>query len=514
MAVQPFKKLFLVNSAQTHLNKPPAGLAFLCGVCEHLNIEYQAHDINIEFLLHAGKETWENVFAKISAGGTFNDLTVIDQEKIDQYISHAVDQLLAYNPDCIAITITTYMQQQWTERFLKHVKTKTNVPIIAGGSGIGVPYYILSESKQTDSFGTYMIKNQLVDFYILGEGDLVIQKFFQGQRDNIGLNGHDCLDQWQPQIDDLDSVPQPSYKKIPLAAYNDQNTENLKINITSSRGCVRRCSFCDVGHIWKKFRYRSGKKVVDEMVDYYQSTGATSFWFTDSLVNGNIKQFNEMLENVVDRKQRDFDNKQLVLSGQFIIRPQQSHPEKMFQLMSAAGFIHPSVGIESGSESVRDHIGKKFSNADIDWHFQMSEKYGIKNWLLMMVGYPTETADDFQDTCNLLINNQKYVINQTILGVNVLDTFSLLPNTPLERVSAELGLYRIYDDVSAPYVNWYSSSNPSLTLIERSKRFIDLIELMVDLRYPFPDQVQHYFEHHFNQLEQHKVKKVIPIKLY
>lgn len=510
MAVKPFERVVLINSAMAPLTKPPAGLAFMCGICELVGIEHIPYDINTEFLKFTDAETWNLVYANINISDRFDQLPDYLQQKINRYIDHAVDAVLQHQPDCVCMTVTTIMQQQWAEKFLQAFKSKSTVPVIAGGPGVGVPYHIAD--NQLDSFGTFLVKQKLLDYYILGEGDFVFQKFLKGERDNIGLNGHDCMDYFQPQIDDLDLCPIPSYKKINLNDYNLEVQGHKRVNITTSRGCVRDCTFCDVGVLWKKFRYRTGEKVVDEMVAHYRAIGATSFAFNDSLVNGSIKQFTAMLESIIARAD-EFDNKRLLLTGTFIIRPKQSHPERLFELMHRAGFDEPQVGIESGSEAVRLHIGKKFSNDDIDWHFEMSEKYQIKNWLFMLVGYPTETEKDFEDTQDLLRRSQRYILNRTILGIGIWSTLALLPGTPLDRMREELGLYHVHESDREQYVNWQITSNPTLTLSERNRRFLDLLELAIDLRYPLPSQIQHYIDRYSKEIPNTSQKRIIPIRL-
>ena len=40
-----------------------------------------------------------------------------------------------------------------------------------------------------------------------------------------------------------------------------------------------------------------------------------------------------------------------------------------------------AIGVETGSDSVRMHMNKKFNNADLDYTMSMLEKYNIiKNW--------------------------------------------------------------------------------------------------------------------------------------
>lgn len=489
MEPRPIERACVVNSAMSPLTTPPAGLAFLSGVCEHSGVQYQPHDLNTGFRDHAGQQIWDQVFGYLLQGSRLDDLDPDTARVLDDYLQQAVTDVLDFAPDCVCITVTTFAHQDWAEQFLRRLRPRTAVPLLAGGPGLGVPHHARSDHSRC--FGTHMIESRLLDYYVLGEGDLVLQEFFRGRRSGIALNGHDCLEAWQPQLDDLDVLPRPSYRQIPLSRYEQGDHGHDRISITGSRGCVRRCSFCDVGWTWKKYRYRSGTDIVDELVEHYHATGATSFWFTDSLVNGNIREFMAMLQNVVDRA-AEFNHQRLQLTGNFIVRTQQSHPEHMFQLMQAAGFQQPLVGIESGSERVRAHMAKKFSNQDIAWHFAMSEKYNIHNWVLMLVGYPTETPEDFEETLQFLRHNQRFLINQTILGMNIFQPFMFLPNTPLHQRQAEMGLH--WNGTATDYQDWNIASDPALDIHERYRRFLDFVELAMQLRYPLPVQVQHHVD--------------------
>lgn len=102
----------------------------------------------------------------------------------------------------------------------------------------------------------------------------------------------------------------------------------------------------------------------------------------------------------------------------------------------------------------------------------------------MFTAYPTETLEDHQETLDFYIKNQKYQINDTIIGTNLISPTVILKNTPLYHMSNELGI-EIHDtEEYANMSNWTSSSNPELTVKQRYKRYIELAILTTKLRYP------------------------------
>jgi radical SAM superfamily enzyme YgiQ (UPF0313 family) len=474
-----FKKLCLVSSAQLQYTRPSAGLAFLAGVCEHNNIDYVLKDINVEFFHRVGQNIWDQCFGHVTNG--LKDLPADLESIVDNFLDHLIQDIISDQVDCIALTVLTSYNQGWALKFLEKFQKVSNIEIIAGGPGLAVPCIFLNDTSIT--FGRYLLDNNFLNYYVLGEGDVIFDQFLNGVRSAVGLNSAGLPETRQPQIDDLNCLPMPSYKKFDFSLYPGVNNENA-LSITTSRGCVRRCSFCDIGTLWKKFRYRDGKNVADEIVKHHLDTGVTNFWFTDSLINGSLKSFTELLRTLVEYKTQH-SLPTFKLSSQFIIRPKESHPEKLFKLMKEAGVDHIQVGIESGSEAVRNHIGKKFSNADIDWHFEMCEKYKIKNWLLIMASYPTETKEDFEATLNMFRRYQKYIINKTALGVNLMTPTIILHGTPLESYMGELGI-----EFASNNQDFTVATNPELTLKERYIRMIKMIKLAISLGYEIPSEVE------------------------
>ena len=478
-----YNKIVIMSSATLILDRVPAALAFLAGICEHNQIEYEIFDLNL-FLRQTYKDiVWKKMEdASANMEFVFNGDAILMQQ-VEEATLLAVQVVLSHDPDLVAISLLSSMQIAWADKFLTVLKQQSDVTVIAGGPGISY------EQVNGKTAGRLMTDKHILDYFVLGEGDWAFHNFLNGQID-VGVNSKDSNDSWVPQIDDLSNLIISSYKKINLSDYGHANdTTKIRlpptINLTGSRGCIRRCTFCDIGHLWKKYRFRPAKHMISEMVKHYEETGCINYFFHDSLINGSLKQFTELMEELIILQETYPDFKNLKYSGQFIIRSKSHHQESLYELMQKSGCDHIQVGVESGSETVREHMGKKFTNDDLDYHFEMSSKYRIKNFLFIFPSYPTETLKDFQDTIDFYIKNQKYLIDDTIIGTNVNSPAIIYKNTPLasDEMVEELGIV-LHNSQYTNGSNWVVNSNPTLTIKERYRRYIELSVITSELRYP------------------------------
>lgn len=479
-----FKKAYCVASAQVYLDRPPPGLAFLSGVCSKHNLDHDICDLNLKAL----EILTEDQYARLAEVTPFYPLTDADAiDLINTVIDPVCVDIKNSGADLIMLTVLTYHQNVWAEQFLKRLKHyNIQATIIVGGSGIAVP--------QTDgqSWARHRADEGLIDYYVLGEGDQVLDEFLKGNT-ALGINSKDAkTDSWALQVEDLDQTPVPSYGKFVLKEYQ-RLEQGTGISLTGSRGCVRRCTFCDVGHYWKKFRFRNGKSIAEEIEKHYLETGSLSYFFTDSLINGSLKMFHDMMEHIIKIRQKHNGMPGLKINGQYIVRPKQFHKEEHYRLMRDSGVIELDTGIESGSDRVREHMGKKFSNEDIDYHMEMCSKYGIMNNLLMLVAYPTETRKDFEDTINMIKKYQKYHIDGTVVDVSESLPLILLKNTPLYDMVDELGITG-HDRDEYNNLTYDIKSNPELDIKERFSRYIEFQKTLINLNYQRPGRVPIHLE--------------------
>jgi len=316
------------------------------------------------------------------------------------------------NCDLIAISVFSDASCRACEVLCKELK-KYNCKIVIGGQGLA-----------NENWCKNMSDAKLIDDYIVGEGEYTFVNYLNGLQ-GPGINNHN-----NEQIDDLDLLPIPDYSLLNL---NDYNLKELYV--TGSRGCVRKCTYCDVPFLWKKYRYRSGQHIANELIRHYEKSGITGFWFTDSLVNGSLKHFREFCYAL--EKYYENNNVRFTWKGQYIFRRMNQLNEEYFRMISAAGGSEFYVGLETGSDKIRWEMDKKFTNEDATYHLEMFKKYKITCLLLMISGYITETNQDHLDTMAMFKKWQKFVASGTITGIELGNTLSILENTPLEEENLE-----------------------------------------------------------------------------
>ena len=233
----------------------------------------------------------------------------------------------------------------------------------------------------------------IIDYFISGDGENAIVELLKENFDYEGIN-----ENLPAQMLNLDDVLIPNYDDIDWTQYEYYNVPNPAY-ITGSRGCVKRCDFCNVYEIWPQYVFRSGKSIAQEIIEVKKKYNRTTFKFTDSLINGSMKAFREMLRILADynnAQTNEFDKIQW--HSQWIVRNYRQSPEEDYKLMKESGCYGVDVGIESFSESVRFELGKKFTDDDMWYCFEMLHKYRIHHTLLMFVGHPYETDKDHEIT--------------------------------------------------------------------------------------------------------------------
>ena len=291
-------------------------------------------------------------------------------------------------------------------------------------------------------------------YYIRGEGEYALFEFLNGNLNYPGINGIPHI-----QIDDISELPAPDYSD-----YLEHHSYNSMI-ISGSRGCVRDCTFCDVANLWPKFRFVDGQKLADMMHKVSRDTGVEAISFSDSLVNGSMKQFRTLCKTLADNP------KKILWNGQFIARKENTFSAEDFNNLANSGCTSLTIGIESGSERVRNHMRKKFSNDDIDWFLSNLIKRNIHVKILLFVGYPTETQEDFDQTKYLL---SKYAEHSHKLSVSI-DIMRIEHDTPIEYDYGHL--------YNGDGQNWWNELSNYETRLER---YLDLFDHAQSIGYKFP----------------------------
>lgn len=462
-----------INVPQISLVYPPAATSLLKGICETAGYTAQVKDYNLDLYNHC---TNNNIKQELNQHFSLNDHTNLlsdaAQSYLETYYQHVIAEILLINPRWLGISVFTYQCQIFTVQLLERLRPNFANKIVVGGAGLSSNGIA---AKQSD-FGRQLLDAKLVNHYIRGEGDKAILQLLH-EESGPGIDNDNF-----EQINDLDEIAYPNYDDVISQQYQ-WSTGQPQIPITSSRGCVRKCSFCDIHTAWKKYRYRSGNSVAKEFIFHYKKYGVTNFWFTDSLINGSMKSFRELCHQLLEfYKNNNLPDQFFKWGGQFIVRDSHSMTATDYELASRAGMNGVAIGVESLSEPVRDHMQKGFTNADLDFTLKQMHSNNMNCYFLMIVGYPTETLENFEQQIVKFQEYKKYALDGTIYGINLGTTASIDEGTPLYNQVEELGIH-VPDGQTGIGFNWTISSNPTLTFKERARRRIVLQEELMNMGY-------------------------------
>jgi hypothetical protein len=459
-----YNKALVITLPRLEPHRPPVSTAIIGAVCKrHVN-EVVSLDLNID-LYHDDRNLFNSLDSILDGYRQPNN----DEGKaIASFVAKNVARINEIDPDIILISVFSFTTHYFTKLILEELRDNRAVKVI-GGQGVYVPELSRQEAER-NLFGETMLSKGLIDHYVVGEGEEVIANFLQGNQSMPGLDNAN-----KSQLMDLNSAAWPDYSLFDLNRYEYINGER-EVFITGSRGCVRKCTYCDVPYHWPKFRWREGSNIAAEMIHHYEYHGVTRFYFTDSLINGSLKAFNGMCNKLAAYN----FNPKIRWGGQFICKPRNQISDEYFDMMAAAGADQFYIGVETGSDRVRWSMDKKFTNDDLEYHLEQFSRTKLSMFFLMLVGYVTETIEDHMDTMAMFPRWQRFVADGTIRGIDLGPTLIVLANTPLDSMREELGIRFINDDPKS----WVADSNPDLTIKERISRRLKIHKQAIDHCWP------------------------------
>jgi anaerobic magnesium-protoporphyrin IX monomethyl ester cyclase len=231
-----------------------------------------------------------------------------------------------------------------------------------------------------------------IDFIVRSEGEYTFLSLVRALEQANGpsmntISGIAFRSKWEivktrdsEMISDLDQLPIP-------AKYFDYQ------QISSSRGCGMRCTFCGSPEFWgRKIRFRSPESVVEELEILYNK-GIHFFYFSDDTFTINKERVIEICKKIIDRN--------MAIEWYSIARVDQVD-EKILYWMRKAGCIQISFGVESGSNEIRAFLNKRISTSQIKKAFELTVSHGILARAYFIYGSPGETWETIQKTIDLI----------------------------------------------------------------------------------------------------------------
>ena len=434
-------------------HSPLCAGASLKSIAERARFSCSVVDLNILTVRFINGQKERNKFLDFFNSGYIHPTI---QPLIGQYTNDVVSLVKRYNPKILGLSVFSFDSRAFAVRLCKEIKNKyPDIQIMLGGAGL------TDTSSDDPNFAENLQKEQLIDHFIKGDAEHSFYEFLTGNKTYPGVNQSNWI---QLKRNDLAVLPYPNYDDyywnwydpaLPIDNHElkNVNTNNVAIPITGSRGCVRNCKFCDFIVSHKQFTWRTAENIFDEMIHQSKRYGITMFGFTDSLVNGNMKEYRQLMTMLAEYNNLQPFDKRIQWVGQFIMRPETQFKEDLWELTARAGATQLFIGIETIDDKVRYDMGKAFTNKDIDFGLSMMKKYNINAYLMFAIGYVSETQEVHDRWPQWLQQRVEYKDNITI---GIMGTMEIPKDTYLDLHHEQLGI--VWSGKKA-MSNWATADN-------------------------------------------------------
>jgi radical SAM superfamily enzyme YgiQ (UPF0313 family) len=300
-------------------------------------------------------------------------------------------KVAAQAPLLIGFSVTS-MNFQWAVDLAAHIK-KLGVPVVFGGPH---PTYFPE-----------FIETEGVDIICAGEGEsplLELVKALESGGDYTGIKnlhvksgGKIYRNELRCLVEDLDSLPYLDraifYKNSKLLA--GFSSKRFLIG----RGCPYDCTYCHNHELRASYtgkgrfvRFRSPQNIIGEMKKVREDYGmkTVSFCADTFTLYPRLSEFLDLYKKEIGLP--------FFCQGRF-----NELTEEMVRQLGEAGCFYMALGVESGSERLRNIVLKRnMSDEQIIRGSALLHKYGIKIIAYVMFGLPGETLEEAVSTVEML----------------------------------------------------------------------------------------------------------------
>lgn len=392
------RRLFLANlGRRTHeyfLTTPPMGILYLAGYLR-------------------SKLDW--------------DIKLVDQRAQNCTVEQLARQAVDFEADVVgfgSITTNAYMLKDLT-RLVRQARPEALI-------AIGGPHVSAFREEAMD--GT------VADVAVPGEGELAFEQAIRAHFDGGDLSripgliwrnreGHVVTNPGQtPLIDDLDTLPFPAYDLIDVREYWRLQSlapigRRRYVSLVSSRGCPYQCMWCHEV-FGKRYRTHSPERIVAEVEAYLRTWGPNEIEFLDDCFNlkpERVLAFCDLAQKKGLRFKIGFPN---ALRTDILT-------QEVIDALTDTGMYYSAFALETASPRLQQYTGKRLNIPRFLSGVEMAVKKGVFSNGLAMLGFPTETETELQQTIDTMTDSKLHVA-------------SFFTVTPFPKT-------RLYDEVMAKH---------------------------------------------------------------
>ena len=363
------------------------------------------------------------------------NVKIIDQRTDVDWKAHLIDYL-GRNPICAGISSMTGTQIYFGIETAKIVRKLTNgkIPIVWGG-------------PHPSTIPEQTLQSEYADVVCIGEGDETFKELVGALAEKRPLsevkgiafkdNGKIVINPSRPLIDVETLLPVPwelidVEKYIHKDFYIKSSTRSLDIGQTS-RGCPFQCGFCSSATIrQRKWRSMSVKKSLENIIGPVKRFNLNAVWIRDDEFYIDSGRSHKICEGIVNSGIKI----KWYTSGTRVDTFNRFTDEQI-EMLKKSGADTLKFGAESGSNRILELMEKGIHWEDTVKANLRAKKHGIIPAFSLIVGFPTETFDEINQTIDLFIRLKK---DNPKAQFEVIGSYTALPGTPLYDLALKMGL--------------------------------------------------------------------------
>ena len=324
---------------------------------------------------------------------------ILDCMKEDFSLDDYARYLKDYKPDVVGIQCFTY-DIYIVADYLKQTRQilPDAITMIGGPHPTAMPEESMSFFGNTLNYAFISEAEEgLPELLALIEGKGLTNENLSKVKNLIWRNGNQIVANPVTYIADVGTLGMPAWELMPPDTYPKSPFSAFYKRfpvapIITSRGCPYKCTYCQASLIsGKRMRYRPVSLVVEEIRYLQEKFEVKEFQIIDDNFTLNRKYVMDFCNAIIK------DHIDITWTCPNGVRLDTLNDE-MIEVMKSSGCYIISAGIESGSDRILKYV-KKHETTDIMMNsVRMIQKHGIDVVGFFILGFPTETAKEMQQT--------------------------------------------------------------------------------------------------------------------
>jgi radical SAM superfamily enzyme YgiQ (UPF0313 family) len=301
------------------------------------------------------------------------------------------------------------------------------------------PFYIIGGHGPSPE-PEFFLDETGADAVVIGEGEITVVKLLKAiemKKSFSGIKGiayreggKVVINERQPLISDINTLPLPAYDLFPMEYYRLMRMPHVRnsdfvMPMLSGRGCTFRCTFCY--RMDKGFRPRSNESIIEEIRLLTKDYGITYIAFSDELLMSSVERTEGLC--------RDFIKARLNVRWDCNGRLNFARTD-LLRLMKKAGCVFINYGIESMDDNVLKNMKKGLTTKQITKGIEATLEVGISPGLNILFGNIGDNRETLRKGVDFLLKYDDRAQFRTIRPVTP------YPGAPLYYHAIKKGLLK------------------------------------------------------------------------